>query len=381
MGAITGLTEHSSPLVRSAALCALGKFEPNEKFAPMAVQLLVDEFACVRVEAHNLIGHMGERAASHIESIGKLLHHQNPGVCACAASALSFCGQKGKSHIAALKTLLTSDAEDRSMLMLTVAGLRTKPSAVTRKPACAAVAALGTLGGREEAQTLAQQMTKDDDDEFREQCVVSLGNMGMEAFYLVSQIARMFEDTSVQVVIATCLSLGRIAGQCGSLPKNVTCLLLARLQDMRPQVRVASLEAFAMAGERVVNHMLDFAKLLKDEIWTVRIAAINAVISCGEPGQMCAAEICRMALYDSRSSVRVAACKALPKMGERGEAFAEDLSALIEDPTPQVVIACLEAFQTFNSESTEPILAHLKRKALKSAFKSVQEAGRSFFAS
>merc|ERR1712137_247573 len=87
----------------------------------------------------------------------------------------------------------------------------------------------------EDAQTIAQQMMKDDDDEIREQCVLSLGNMGMEALYLVGQIARMFDDTSVQVVIATCLSLGRIAGQCGSLPKHVTGPLLARLQDVRPR--------------------------------------------------------------------------------------------------------------------------------------------------
>merc|ERR1712139_723245 len=88
-------------------------------------------------------------------------------------------------------------------------------------------------------------------------------------------------------------------------------------------------------GEEATNYLDVLVKCLNDQAGCVRAAACEAVVACGELGQMYASDICRL-IYDPDVNVRLKAVESLVQMGERGSAFSEEVASLMDDPHPAV---------------------------------------------
>merc|ERR1739845_318533 len=104
---------------------------------------------------------------------------------------------------------------------------------------------------------------------------------------------------------------------------------------------------------------MGIAKCFNDPAWTVKVAALEAIGSCGELGQMYAADVCRL-MFDDLHPVRIAAINCLRKMDERGAAFTEEVASLLDDPIPEIRVACLGALGQWSATEYVPQMQALE---------------------
>merc|ERR1719401_1133173 len=108
--------------------------------------------------------------------------------------------------------MLSSTDEDRSSQMLSVAGVQKKLPASRRKPACAAAAALASVGEKASAAlpSLVAHLTSQD-NEMRAECALAVGNMGVAAAKFEDKLSALLDDRQPMVVAAACTALGSLA--------------------------------------------------------------------------------------------------------------------------------------------------------------------------
>merc|ERR1711933_284791 len=103
---------------------------------------------------------------------------------------------------------------------------------------------------------------------------------------------------------------------------------------------------------------------LTDQASSVRAAACEAVVACGELGEMYASDICRL-IYDDDVNVRIKAVDCLVQMGERGAAFSEEVASLMDDPDQAVQEAGYQALHKFGPVVSRAFLGDAAWKALR----------------
>lgn len=336
-GALAGLPdtpadEVKTMLTHKAAkvkVAALENLQTPDKLVGAIAACVGDSDSQVRVAAVKQISYLGEKAESETAAIGKLLSHSEIGVKTAAAGALAGIGAKAASQADALVPLLTDSSEDKSMLLLSKAGVQPKAEATYRKPACAAAWALSQLQASSKAADVAKGL-ESADYEVRIECLKALATMGAEGAKFEEEAMKCVEDPVPMVTANACLTLGAMAES--SAPSSASAEKVADcLKDKLPMVRAAALQGLAKMGDEATNYLEEIVKKLTDPIWSVKTAACAAIAGCGEMGQMYAADICRL-IYDNDPQVRNAAVTTLAQMGERGAAFADEIAYLLEDP-------------------------------------------------
>lgn len=339
--------------VKAAILMALTK---KAEEASVAQELINPIAACVgdnnsqvRISAANVICILGDKAAAEAEALGKLLTSSEVGVRACAATALAGIGEAASSQGENLKALLSDGGEDKSTLILSIAGVQPKVGATLRKPACAAATAIAALGskGHSLAPAVAEGLNSKD-FEMRICSLKALGSMGEEGAKFMDEAMKLIEDPAPLVTANACVVLGCMAEN--SAATSAAAEKLAEcLKDKLPTVRGAACLGLAKMGDEASNYLDVLVKCLTDPAGSVRASACEAVVACGELGQMYASDICRL-IYDHDVNVRIKAVESLVQMGDRGAAFSEEVASLMDDPSPAVQEAGYAALQKFGPE-------------------------------
>jgi HEAT repeat protein len=328
----------------------------DELIKPLA-DLVGDETSQVRIAAANIIGTIGDKAASQAQDLGKLLSSKEIGVRACAAAALAGIGEAASSQADLLKGLLEDEEEDKSALLLSIAGVQPKVASYLRKPACAAALAIAAMGskGRALAPAVARAL-KSKDFEIRIACLKALGSMGEDGAKFIDDAMKLVEDPAPLVTATACLAIGSMADN--STATSAAAEKIAEcLKDKLPIVRAAACQALAKMGEEAPNYLDVLVKCLTDQAGCVRAAACDGVVACGELGQMYASDICRL-IYDSDVNVRCKALASLVQMGERGSAFAEEVASLMDASNPpEIQEAGYNALLSFGPEISDAFLA------------------------
>jgi len=350
LAAIGGMLSHTEPRVRAAALATLYKMDGSEQFAAEAVKLLGDTDGWVRNQAAVLVSTMDGKAGVQAAAIGKFLSHDDAGVKAAAAFALTGLGDESTSQVGALEKMLSETGEDTSTVPLVKAGVASKVDSNLRKPACAAAYALGCMGAQaaKSAPMLAEGL-KADDDEMKIACAAALGKMGPEGTKFEGAICALLDYNMPMVVIAALESLTS-TGLSGVPSSNGADKAAVLLADRHPCVRKAAAECLAAQGDYASAYIEDIVQSLSDPVHSVKAAGIKAVASSGEMGQMYASKVCQL-MFDASQDVRIAACEALASMDQRGAAFAEEVSSLLEDDVPEVRSAAVKALSSFKHGS------------------------------
>lgn len=364
--AVGKMLSHKSERVRGSVMNSLPKMSGCEALAPAVAKCVADPDCFVRIEAMCLMTHMGEKAAGQAKVLLPMLRHQNPGVR--AMSAMSLAGLKGGAdeeilaEVIVVESLLADEEEDTSSMSLVKAGIQPKLESMCRKPSCAAAALLGALGVKAQASCpkVAAGLSSPD-GEMRSECAAALGKMGGDQFE--SELIDLMDDPLPRVVAAACAGLGALADLSESSASAAAAEKMAEcLDDKSPVVRAAAAAALGRMHEEALEHLNALARKMEDPVWSVRVACIEAIAgpSCGERGQMYAANVCRH-VFDQDFQVRVAAVQALMRMGERGGAFAEEVASLLQDPFPEMREEALKALAAFGPVVAGPWKQEIER--------------------
>ncbi|CAK9105893.1 Uncharacterized protein SCF082_LOCUS49346, partial [Durusdinium trenchii] len=395
------LLSHEQSSVKAAAAMALLGMTKAEEFLPDLTQLLSEADPCLRHNAASTMRSLGSFLPPQKAALGALLKGA-PGVAAAAAYVLASLGPAAADQAPALEALLNTTAEDSSASLTATGAARSLPAGL-RKPAVAAIEALGLSGAADRAPRLLE-LLKSPDAEVRLAAAEALGRLRAQS--AVPALLLGLKDPSPAVIRACCSALGR-------MPSAETAASVAELlKDPHPAVRAGAAEALAEMGDTQafvasIANLLDdkappvqaqlafliesvscqglmfsqsmladegtkeddgepmsFAKLFVqtilnfklvgfegvgsfDESQSLRlglqVAALHALATCGEQGQLHAADVCRLA------ATRVAALQTLSRLGERGAAFALELEPLLDDSVPEVCSAARKTLEYFKT--------------------------------
>merc|ERR1719440_886674 len=181
--------------------------------------LVGDDSSQVRIAATTIFSWIAAEAASEVQDLGRLLSSNQVGVRACAATALAGIGEASSSQAEALKGLLKDEGEDKSTLVLSIAGVQPKVNPSLRKPACAAAVALAAMGpkGHAHASAVAEGLSSND-FEVRISCLKALGSMGEEGAKYMDDTMKLMEDPVPLVIANACTALGNMAENSSATP-------------------------------------------------------------------------------------------------------------------------------------------------------------------
>mmetsp|Transcript_20540 Transcript_20540/g.59482 ORF Transcript_20540/g.59482 Transcript_20540/m.59482 type:complete len:558 (-) Transcript_20540:238-1911(-) len=346
------------PRVRYAAICALSNLGESacDKFIEDIIsKCLSDKDSQTRTTAAEAIGSVAETVLNtkgdYPAKIAELLKHEDAGIRCSAAMAFGYMGDKASSFANSIKPLLGDKNEDTSELYLTIGGgsMRSPPS--SRRPACAALAALGMMGAEALADDCADCLNEDQWEVkmCALECLAQLGDAGKSQS---SKITTCLEDDVFVVRTKACECLGALKAEDGlhSVPEL--------FEDKAPTVRAAALLALAEVEDVAQGYSNEVFKCMNDQIQSVQAAAITCLGSMGETGQSYASIIATK-LYDEDAGVRAAACEALGKLGDYGAAFAEEVAACIQDGSPDVRMRAVQALGKMGNEGS-PFLSDIQ---------------------
>jgi HEAT repeat protein len=379
---VSGCLTHQDPDVRLAAITALTNFGENaNKQANQVASCLSDDSNVVRQAAVAYFSDvpLDMVAYSVVPTVEKLLSNRDGRAQAAAAVALAkiqanhavvterltrarevddgttvlnTTGDLPKKAVPLsvdtqkLIALLSSDFEDDQVVALAAAGVEPKPSIELRRPACAAASTLGLWRSSEAIQPIAAKLSSTAPKEVTASFLAALGGMDELPAAVSSKVSAFLNDSAPSVRAGACLALG--AGEESGADEVV-----AKLEDPHPTVRAAA--AQGLGKMKAAKYSDQICTLLGDRVPKVQIAAMHALASLGQKGEVYAALIARCAV-EGDVDARIAATKVLTSMGARGAAFAEEMTVLLEDPHPSVRKAGLDALAKMG-EAAKPFLA------------------------
>lgn len=280
---------------------------------------------------------LAESASASKEGLSKIkdfLGGEDPGVRSAAACALATMGEKAAGSAEAVAALLSDKSEDTSGSPFVMGGGGRRPPPQMRRPKCAAVTALGRIGGSTYVSKISEALN-DGNWEVRLSAAEALG--AMKAKGEVSALLGSMEDDAFPVRAMCCYALGQIKDS------EATSRLVDALEDSAYSVRLYAVQALAEIGEAAEEHSHEVFKLTDDTATSVRAAAVKALAKLGSTGANYAGVVCTM-LSDPDMEVRAAACEALGGMGDAGAACAEEVEELLSD-VPPVRAAAVEALE------------------------------------
>mmetsp|Transcript_174845 Transcript_174845/g.560606 ORF Transcript_174845/g.560606 Transcript_174845/m.560606 type:complete len:529 (-) Transcript_174845:43-1629(-) len=324
----------ASASVRGAAALALGSFGgAAAEFASQLAKMMDGDKEDVRAKCVVALAQMG--VESEAGRIADLVNDSSPVISAAACQALGLMGDEGERRrgliaakmddpqtrhaaIAALGQLGASSCEPY------VAGIASKgltdSDSITRQAAAAAfsgvsAAALGPV--------MAQVVDLLGSDHVGVRCTaaLALGYMGESALPHAAKLVELLSDTSED--------MSEMHVQVGGVYR---VFVTAR----RP--KCAALVALGMIGAQ--GEARSCAKALEDDLYEVRLCALEALSTLGDAARAQSTEIAAC-LEDPAYFVRVKACQCIGAL--RAEDVMTSLPELFEDKAPSVKIAALQA--------------------------------------
>ena len=251
-------------------------------------------------EAMKAIGSIGEKAASAVPSLIRMLDHIDPGLRKEAIVALGQIGVPARDSAGRLKEICQTDS-----------------AALLRREAVVA------LGRMKEPFLAFMNAFTDASPDVRESAVAYSVACESASPPLVSLLSVALSDQSASVRKAACVSLEKI----GALARSASPRLRVTLDDGDYDVRKAAMEALMVIDPGAVpdlrvrllaNRLNDpERKERRQAIFTLAGGSIN-------PAQ--AAPVIVRALKDRSRSVRLEAAKALGKLGVRSDEVVQALT-------------------------------------------------------
>lgn len=336
----------SDPQLRYAALTALSNFGPGavrshvEKLIALG---LTDRDCLTRQLAATVLGSAGEVALESVERLLSLLGDERPGVRCAAALAFGHIGEEARPHAGAVAALLGDEAEDTSELHLQIGGGVPRLPPELRRPACAALRALGLMGASDFTRDCARGLG-DESYEVRLCALDCMSHFGAAARALSTEIAACLEDSTYVVRVRACEVIGALGAE------DALTSLPELFGDKSPAVKVAALHALSTSPQVAETFSSDVAKCMSDPLPAVKAAAVMLLGRLGETGRCYASAVGTM-LNDPDIYVRSAACEALGRMGPYGAAFAEEIADCLATDSPMLQQSAQAALDEFSSFS------------------------------
>lgn len=329
---------HDDSAVKASAAAALLGMTKAEDFLPELTKLLGDPNVSLRHSVARTMRSLTASLAPQKPALSALLKGGDPYVAAAAAYVLGALGSSAADQAQALEDLLSSQVEDTSASVLSATGAISPLPAALRKPVVAAIEALG-LAGIQTAGSRLLELLKASDAEVRAAAAEALGRLRFEA--AAPTLSLGLKDMSTPVVLACC-------GALGAMPSSQAAADVAQLlEDPHPAVRARAADALAEMGDTQA-FVESIAALLNDKAPPVQVAGLRALVTCGERGQLHAADVCRLAA-EGDDRTRVAALQTLSQLGERGAAFATELEPLLDDTLPEICLAARRTLEYFKT--------------------------------
>jgi len=328
---------HDDSAVKASAAAALLGMTKAEDFLPELTKLLGDPNVSLRHSVARTMRSLTASLAPQKPALSALLKGGDPYVAAAAAYVLGALGSSAADQAQALEDLLSSQVEDTSASVLSATGAISPLPAALRKPVVAAIEALG-LAGIQTAGPRVLELLKASDAEVRAAAAEALGRLRFEA--AVPTLSLGLKDMSTPVVLACC-------GALGAMPSSQAADVAQLLEDPHPAVRARAADALAEMGDTQA-FVESIAALLNDKAPPVQVAGLRALVTCGERGQLHAADVCRLAA-EGDDRTRVAALQTLSQLGERGAAFATELEPLLDDTLPEICLAARRTLEYFKT--------------------------------
>eukprot|EP00434_Breviolum_minutum_P045288 symbB.v1.2.040571.t1/scaffold7342.1/size14328/2 len=327
---------HDDSAVKASAAAALLGMTKAEDFLPELTKLLGDPNVSLRHSVARTMRSLTASLAPQKPALSALLKGGDPYVAAAAAYVLGALGSSAADQAQALEDLLSS--QDTSASVLSATGAISPLPAALRKPVVAAIEALG-LAGIQTAGSRLLELLKASDAEVRAAAAEALGRLRFEA--AAPTLSLGLKDMSTPVVLACC-------GALGAMPSSQAAADVAQLlEDPHPAVRARAADALAEMGDTQA-FVESIAALLNDKAPPVQVAGLRALVTCGERGQLHAADVCRLAA-EGDDRTRVAALQTLSQLGERGAAFATELEPLLDDTLPEICLAARRTLEYFKT--------------------------------
>lgn len=384
MRTIAGLLEDKSPVIVAAACQSLGLMpslsddhiasiakrlgNPETRYAAVASladigyraisrftadiikSCLQDHDSMTRNVAAAALGEVPDAVLqSSAGDIKLLLKSDHVGIRCTGALVFGYLGEQALEHAGDVAALLEDDAEDLSEMHLQVGGVAAGSPPTSRRPRCAALAALGMMRAEQWAHTCAKALS-DDRYEVRLCALECLSQLGEAGGALSLEISGCLQDNTVFVRAKACEVIGalRVEDAMTSLPDV--------FNDRAPSVRVAALYAIACSPVIAESFASEILKCTNDQFPPVQAAAIMALGNLGHVGHPYASTIASMLGEDEDISVRCAACEALGRLGAHGAAFAEDIAYYAELGDPALQAVAMVALELMKDYEQRPPL-------------------------
>jgi len=326
-------TRHHATLALS-----LMKSEVTKQFVGKLIQkCMTDPDQQTRLTASSIVG---EAASEHdVGEIKNLLNHKDAGIRIAGALVCAKMGTKAASCTSELVPMLSDAGEDTSGMALQIGCGASRCPPAMRKLNCAALAALGSIGGDAHIEEISALLSSPD-WEVRCGACECLGNIGSIPESLSAKIDEILTDNVYVVRAAACTLLGKLKAE------DQLDQLVDMFQDKSQAVRVEAVAAIgAIGGDAAKSRLGEVFELLSDSSSVVRASAAKALGSFGESAQ-CFASCVATLLSDVDPLTRGAACEALSNFGEYGKALIEEIQEALEDESPVVQKAAQTALDT-----------------------------------
>jgi HEAT repeat protein len=316
---VTTLTDKNDKVRVSACevLGMMGEKAATNEMISRLVTALGDQSEYVRSKASCALGHMGEKAATN-EVISKLisaLGDESEDVRWSACEALGMMGEKAGTNEVIGKLVIALGHEREYV----------------RASACEALGKMGEKAGTNEVIAKLVSALGDESRDVRWSACEALGRMGEKAGTneVIDKLVIALGHEREYVRASACEALGKMGAKAGT--NEVIAKLVSALRDESRDVRWSACETLGKMGEKVgTNEVIDkLVSALGDENREVRWSACKALGMMGEKaatneviGKLVSA------LGDENREVRWSACEALGMMGEKA-ATNEMISRLV----------------------------------------------------
>lgn len=306
--AVSNLLQDERAMVRTGACSALAGLGGRSE-AKSLVKMLADRVPEVQGAACLALGRLEQASTDHADEVARKL--DVPRSRPQAAEALGMMGEAAKEHVASLCECLT-DEDDRTRVIV--------------------ASAIGRLAAEVKDSPAAfrkiTELLEHSDGRFRAIACVALGNMGgrgSDAEAAVKQLLTDdFEEPSFTALVAG-----------GGAPRLIATARIVKCGA-----------AFALGAFKYNSYAGDVTKLLMSEDYEVRACACDSLAAYGtEASDDSIKSNLSQRLTDDMYMVRGKAVRALAAIGDNS--YSGQIVDLLEDPSPSVRVACIDALVVF----------------------------------
>jgi HEAT repeat protein len=336
--------------VRRNAVSALGEIAPGANKALLVlIEALKDEDSRVRRSAAEALGGAGPMAARATRRLTEMLKDEDSSVRQAAASALGRIGRKARKSVSPLTGLLKDkDPRIRASAAQALGGIG--PRAADAVPAiralvkdreaqvrASAARALARISpGAEATVPTLNKLLSDRDANVRDTAAHALGEVGRPAVPVLINGLKSGNPIFLQAVTN---ALGRIGAP--AVPALIKTL-------SNPDEKVLARQYAAVALTKINDNTKEIVSALTqrldDDNSVIRRSAAGALGKIGPAASAAVPRLIDLSRDESEdSSVREYAVRALTSIDPKNEKVASTLISVLEDESPRVREAAVEA--------------------------------------